>query len=157
VVCSGVKSILDAPRTLERLETLGVPIVGYRCSELPGFYTAKSGLAVPMAASLDDLCQLIEAHEALGLPGGIAVVQAPPPQHAMPRDQVDRLVADARAAARRAGIRGPAETPFLLRHMAESSGGATVEANCALVLANAALAGQLAARLAERCASPEKT
>jgi pseudouridine-5'-phosphate glycosidase len=157
VVCSGVKSILDAPRTLERLETLGVPIVGYRCSELPSFYTAKSDLALPMAASLDDLCQLIEAHEALGLPGGIVVVQPPPPEHAMARDQVDRLVADARTAARRAGIRGPAETPFLLRHMAENSGGATVEVNCALVLANAALAGQLAARLAERRASPEKT
>jgi pseudouridylate synthase len=147
VVCSGIKSILDAPRTLERLETLGVPIVGYRCAELPGFYSAETGLAVPMAQSLDELCRLIEAHEALGLPGGIAVVQPPPPQHAMPKSLVDRLVAQARAAARCAGVRGPAETPFMLRHMAENNP-ATVEVNCALALANADLAGRLAASLA---------
>jgi pseudouridylate synthase len=156
VVCSGIKSILDAPRTLERLETLGVPIVGYRCAELPGFYSAETGLAVPMAQSLDELCRLIEAHEALGLPGGIAVVQPPPPQHAMPKSLVDQLVAQARAAARRAGVRGPAETPFMLRHMAESSP-ATVEVNCALALANADLAGRLAASLAMRSDDSERT
>ena len=148
VVCSGIKSILDAPRTLERLETLGVPIVGYRCAEMPRFYSAESGLAVPMVNGIDDLCRLIEAQDALGLPGGIVVVQPPPPQHVMPRELVDRLVADARSAARRAGVRGAAETPFMLRHMAERSGGATVEVNCALALANAGLAGRLAAALA---------
>jgi pseudouridine-5'-phosphate glycosidase len=157
VVCSGIKSILDARRTLERLETLSVPVVGYRCAELPSFYSATSGLAVPMMESLDDLCRLIEAHEALGLTGGIAVVQPPPPQHAMAKHLVDRLVADARSAARRADVRGPAETPFMLRHMAESSGGATVEVNCALALANAELAGKLAACLARRGGNPERT
>jgi pseudouridylate synthase len=156
VVCSGIKSILDAPRTLERLETLGVPIVGYRCAELPAFYSAKSGLAVPMAEGIDYLRRLIEAHAALGLPGGIAVVQPPPPQHAMPRELVDRLVRDARAAARSAGVRGPAETPFMLRHMAESSP-ATVDVNCALALANADLAGRLAASLARRGGSPARS
>jgi pseudouridylate synthase len=156
VVCSGIKSILDAPRTLERLETLGVPIVGYRCAELPGFYSAETGLAVPMAQSLDELCRLIEAHEALGLSGGIAVVQPPPPQHAMSKNLVDQLVAQARAAARRAGVRGPAETPFMLRHMAESCP-ATVEVNCALALANADLAGRLAASLARRGDASERT
>jgi pseudouridine-5'-phosphate glycosidase len=150
VVCSGIKSILDAGRTLERLETLGVPVVGYRCTELPSFYSAESGLAVPAVDSLAALCRLIEAHDALGLPGGIVAVQPPPPSHAMARDRVERLVAAARAAAREAGIRGPAETPFMLRHMADHSGGATVEVNCALVLANAGLAGQLAAALAAR-------
>jgi pseudouridine-5'-phosphate glycosidase len=153
VVCSGIKSILDAPRTLERLETLGVPIVGYRCAELPSFYSAESGLTVPMVESIDDLCRLVEAHEALGLPGGIVVVQQPPPEHAMPRELVDRLVVDARQAARRAGVRGAAETPFMLRHMAEHSGGATVEVNGALALANADLAGRLAAALAKRHAN----
>ena len=153
VVCSGIKSILDAPRTLERLETLGVPIVGWRCAELPSFYSATSGLAVPAVDDLDDLCRLAEAHAALGLPGGMVVVQPPPPAHAMPAQEVERLVAGARAAARRAGIRGPAETPFLLRHMAERSEGATVEVNCALALANAALAGRLAAALAGRRAA----
>jgi pseudouridine-5'-phosphate glycosidase len=155
VVCSGVKSILDAARTLERLETLGVPVVGYRCTELPSFYSATSGLAVPGVESLDALCRLVEAHAALGLPGGIVVVQPPPPQHAMPREMVDRLVADARSAARRDGIRGGAETPFMLRAMAERSGGATVEVNCALALANAELAGRLAAALAGRQTQPD--
>ncbi len=150
VVSSGIKSILDAARTLERLETLGVPIAGYRCSELPGFYTAESGLPVPMVQSLEELCRLVEAHEALDLPSGIAVVQPPPSPHAMPRDQVERLVAQARSAVRRAGVRGAAETPFMLRHMADSSGGATVELNCALVLCNADLAARLAAMLARR-------
>jgi pseudouridine-5'-phosphate glycosidase len=150
VVCSGIKSILDAGRTLERLETLGVPVVGWRCAELPSFYSAESGLEVPRVESLDALCRLIEAHEALGLPGGIVVVQPPPPSHAMARDRVDQLVANARSAARRAGIRGPAETPFMLRHMADASEGATVEVNCALALANAGLAGRVAAALASR-------
>jgi pseudouridylate synthase len=150
VVCSGIKSILDAGRTMERLETLGIPIVGYRCAELPGFYTAGSGLAVPMIQDLARLCQMIEAHRALGLPGGIAVVQPPPAQHAMARDVVEGLVAAASTAARRAGVRGAAGTPFMLRHMAEASSGATVEVNCALALANAALAGRLAAMLAQR-------
>jgi pseudouridine-5'-phosphate glycosidase len=150
VVCSGIKSILDAPRTLERLETLGVPVVGFRCAELPSFYSAESGLAVPRVESIDALCRLVETHAALGLPGGIAVVQPPPAQHAMAREAVDRLVAQARVAARRAGVRGPAETPFMLGHMAESSAGATVEVNCALAVANAELGGRLAAALAAR-------
>jgi pseudouridylate synthase len=155
VVCSGVKSILDAPRTLERLETLGVPIVGWRCAELPSFYSAESGLAVPLMESMEALCCLVEAHAALGLPGGMVVVQPPPAQHAIPRELVDRLVAKARAAARERGVRGPDETPFLLRHMAESSDGATVEVNCALVTSNAELAGRLAAALAKRRAEPD--
>jgi pseudouridylate synthase len=147
VVCSGVKSILDQARTLERLETLGVPVVGYRCDELPGFYTAETGLPVPRLDGLDDLRRLHEAHQALGL-AGMVVVQPPPERHAMARVKVERLVEAARAAARARRIRGPAFTPFMLQHMAEHSQGATVRVNCALVLANASLAGALAAALA---------
>ena len=146
VVCSGVKSILDQARTLERLETLGVPVVGYRCDELPGFYTAETGLHVPRLDGLDDLRRLHEAHHALGL-SGMVVVQPPPEEHAMARVKVERLVEAARAAARARRIRGPAVTPFMLQHMAEHSQGATVRVNCALVLANARLAGALAAGL----------
>ena len=146
VVCSGVKSILDQARTLERLETLGVPVVGYRCDELPGFYTAETGLFVPRLDGLDDLRRLHELHHALGL-YGMVVVQPPPERHAMPRVKVERLVEAARAAARARRIRGPAFTPFMLQHMAEHSQGATVRVNCALVLANARLAGALAAAL----------
>jgi pseudouridylate synthase len=146
VVCSGIKSILDQARTLERLETLGVPVVGYRCDELPGFYTAETGLPVPRFDALDDLRRLYQVHQALGL-SGMVVAQAPPEQYAMARVKVERLVEAARAAARARRIRGPAFTPFMLQHMAEHSQGATVRVNCALVLANARLAGALAAAL----------
>ena len=148
VVCSGVKSILDQRRTLERLETLGVPVVGYRCDQLPGFYTAETGLPVPALDDLDGLCRLIASHRALGLPGGVVVVQPPPPEHAMARAAVEELVAAAEAAAAEGGIQGPGQSPFMLRHMAEHSQGATVRVNRALATANARLAGELAAALA---------
>jgi pseudouridylate synthase len=143
VVCSGVKSILDQARTLERLETLGVPVVGYRCDELPGFHTAETGLPVPRIDQLEDLHRLDAMHHALGL-SSLVVVQ-PPPAHAMPRVRVERLVEAARAAARARRVRGPAFTPFMLQHMAEHSQGATVRVNCALAVANARLAAELAA------------
>ncbi len=148
VVCSGVKSILDQRRTLERLETLGVAVVGWRCEELPGFYTAETGLRVPAIDDLSDLCRLIRSHQALGLPGGLVIVQPPPLEHAMTKTAVDELVAAAEAAATEADIRGPEQTPFMLSHMAEHSRGATVRVNTALVRANARLAGELAAALA---------
>jgi pseudouridylate synthase len=158
VVCSGIKSILDQARTLERLETLGVPVVGYRCDELPGFYTADTGLRVPRVDQLDDLRQLHEAHRALGLMG-MVVVQPPPERSAMPRATVERLVEGARVAARARRIRGPAYTPFMLHHMAEQSRGATVQLNCDLALANVRLAAALAVALADgrdlRAASKE--
>ena len=148
VVCSGVKSILDQRRTLERLETLGIPLIGYRCSELPGFYTAESGLGVRVIDDVEALCRLIRAHTTLGLPGALVVVQPPPPQHAMAKAAVDDLVAGARAAADQAKVAGPAQTPFMLAHMAEQSQGATVRVNRALAVANAGLAGEIARMLA---------
>jgi pseudouridylate synthase len=151
VVCSGVKSILDQRRTLERLESLGVPVVGYRCDELPGFYTAQSGIAVPAVAELDELCRLIEVHHALGLAGGVVVVQPPPAEVALAKRAVEWLVEAADAAAATAGVAGPAQTPFMLTHMAASSHGATVRVNRALARANADLAGAIAARMATRC------
>jgi pseudouridine-5'-phosphate glycosidase len=144
VVCSGVKSILDQARTLERLESLGVPVVGYRCDELPGFHTAETGLPVPRIDHLEELERLRAAHAALGL-SGLVVVQPPPREHAMARARIERLVEAARAAARARRVRGPAFTPFMLQHMAEHSQGATVRVNCALAVANARLAAELAA------------
>lgn len=154
VVCSGIKSILDPERTLERLESLGVPVVGYGCAELPGFYTAETGLAVPRIDDLGMLVELLRAQRALGLPAGTIIAQPPPPEWAMSRAAVDRLVASAADLATQAGLRGPAATPFLLQRMAELSGGATVRLNCELVLANARLAGQLAVALARADAPP---
>jgi pseudouridine-5'-phosphate glycosidase len=148
VVCCGVKSILDPARTLERLETLGVPVVGFGCEELPCFYYAKSGLGVPRIDDLETLCRVIRAERELGLPGGVVVAQPPPAEHAMAKAEIDRLVADARRAALEASIRGPAETPFMLRHMAKASGQTTVRLNAALAIANAQLAARLAVALA---------
>ena len=150
VVCCGVKSILDPARTLERLETLGVPVIGFGCDELPCFYAARSGLAVPRIDELDALCGVIQAQRALGLPSGTVVAQPPPGDLAMSRSEVDRLVAGARQALLEAAIRGPAETPFMLRHMAQASGGTTVRLNAALAIANAGLAARLAVALAAR-------
>jgi pseudouridylate synthase len=148
VVCSGVKSILDQRRTLERLETLGVPVIGWRCDELPGFYTAETGLEVPRIDDLSSLCRLIDTQRALGLPGALVVAQPPPPEHAMSKAVVEELVAAAGAAATAAGIHGPEQTPFMLSHMAEQSQGATVRVNRALASANACLAGEMAVALA---------
>jgi pseudouridine-5'-phosphate glycosidase len=150
VICSGIKSILDQGRTLERLESLGVPVIGYGCHELPGFYTAQTGLVVPAIDDIAALRQLCRAHETLGLPGGIVIVQPPPPEQAMPKAAVDRLVDGARQAAAHAGIHGADQTPFMLRHMASQSGGRTVEVNQALALANARLASRLAVALTQR-------
>jgi pseudouridine-5'-phosphate glycosidase len=148
VVCSGIKSILDQRRTLERLETLGVPVIGYRCRELPGFYTAATGLPVPSIDDVSGLCRLVRTHHALGLPGGLVVVQPPPLEDALSKAAVDQLVADAQAAAAAAGVDGPAQTPFMLARMAERSQGATVRVNQSLARANARLAGAIAATLA---------
>jgi len=148
VVCSGVKSILDQRRTLERLESLGVPVIGFRCAELPGFYTAESGLPIPEVDDHGQLRRLVETHLALGLPGGMVVVQPPPSEHALARAEVARLVEEARRAAEMTDISGPAQTPFMLRHMAQTSEGATVRVNHALALANARLAADLAVALA---------
>ena len=147
VVCSGVKSILDQRRTLERLETLGVPVVGYRCRELPGFYTARTGLPVPSIDDVSGLCRLVRAHDALGLQGGLVIVQPPPPEEALSKAAVDQLVEAAQAAATAAGVNGPEQTPFMLAHMAERSQGATVRVNGGLARANARLAGAIAAML----------
>lgn len=144
VVTSGAKSILDLPRTLERLETLGVTVIGYRCEELPGFYTAETGLAIPGVADFEQLVETARAHRALGLPGALLVAQPPPADLALGRAEVDDLVREARASARAAGVQGPAETPFLLAHMSRASGGATTGLNCALVTANTCLAARLA-------------
>jgi pseudouridylate synthase len=148
VVCSGVKSILDQRRTLERLETLGVPVIGYRCRELPGFYTAETGLPVPSIDDVSGLCRLVRAHYTLGLPGGLVVAQPPPPEDALSKAAVDQLAVAALAAAAAAGVEGPAQTPFMLAHMAERSQGATVRVNRSLARANARLAGAIAATLA---------
>jgi pseudouridine-5'-phosphate glycosidase len=149
VVCAGAKSILDLPATLERLETLGVPVVGYRTRELPGFFSVHTGLM--LTASLDTPAQIADAwraHRAMGCRGAMLVVQPPPADVALPEDVVDQATVAALAAASAAGVRGGAVTPFLLADIQQRTAGRSVTANLALLEQNAVLAGQIAVALA---------
>jgi pseudouridine-5'-phosphate glycosidase len=148
VVCAGVKSILDVPATLERLETLSVTVVGYRTTTFPGFYVADSGSTIDW--SVDDPAQaaaVFAARRAL-VPGAVVVANPLSPEEELDRGLHDRVIADALAAADAAGVRGKAVTPFVLDHLHRASNGATLEVNVRLVLRNAELAGQIAAALA---------
>jgi pseudouridine-5'-phosphate glycosidase len=149
VVCAGAKSILDLPATLERLETLGVPVVGYRTRELPGFFTTTTGL--PLPATAPDVATVVaawRAHRALGRPGAMLVVQPPPAHTALAADLVETATREALAQAAAAGVRGGAVTPFLLGEVERRTQGRSVQANLALLEANAALATALAVALA---------
>lgn len=154
VVCAGAKSVLDLPATVERLETLAVGVVGYRTTEFPGFFFGSTGL--PLGDSADeigDVVRIWEAHRRLGLPGALLVVQPPPPAAALNRDEVEDATARALDEARRGGVRGSAMTPFLLSALERLTAGRTLDANLALLEANARLAGEIAAALAERGSS----
>jgi pseudouridine-5'-phosphate glycosidase len=151
VVCAGAKSILDLPATLERLETLGVPVVGYRTAELPGFFTASTGLPLPAVAhDVATVAAAWRAHVALGRPGAMLVVQPPPPQAALPAEVVEAATREALARAAAEGVRGGAVTPFLLGEVERRTHGQSVRANLALLEANAALAAALAVAVAPR-------
>lgn len=150
VISAGVKSILDQARTMEMLESLGIPVIGYRCRELPAFYTAESGIEIPGVDDLDQLARVIGNHRALGLPSGVFIVTPPPAHYALSGEETARLVNAARDAAERENVRGAAQTPFMLRHMAIASEGRTVTLNVQLATANASLAAGLATRLASQ-------
>jgi pseudouridine-5'-phosphate glycosidase len=145
VVCAGAKSILDLPATWERLETLGVPVVGYRTRELPGFFAAETGIALDTTAhSPADVAAIFVAHRSLGRQQALVVVQPPPAAFALDRRHVDDVVAQALEAARREGVTGAGTTPFLLAAVTRLTNGSSLEANLALLEQNAALAGKIA-------------
>lgn len=149
VVCAGAKSILDLPATLERLETHGVTVIGYRTTEFPGFFTATTGLPVPSSAdSASEIARAFRAARAIGRLGAILVVQPPPPRSALDGAMVERAVDAALAEAESAGVRGGAVTPFLLAAVERATGGRSLAANLALLEANARLAGEISAALA---------
>lgn len=150
VVCAGAKAILDLPATVERLETLGVTVVGYGTDEFPGFFTARTGLPVgAVAEHPGQVARVLAAQRALARSGAVLVVQPPPPAHALDAAVVEEAVRSATGAARERGIRGPAVTPFLLAAVERATGGASVAANLALLEANAALAAAIAVAVAE--------
>jgi pseudouridine-5'-phosphate glycosidase len=144
VVCAGAKSVLDLPRTLEILETFGVPVVGYRTDEFPAFYLLSSG--EPVSARVEtprQAAELFAAHRALG-GAGVVLAQLIAEDVALSADEFDAALAEAERAAEAKGVRGPALTPFLLTRLAEITGGRSLRANRALIVANAALAAEVA-------------
>ena len=148
-VSSGAKSILDLPRTMEVLETQGVPVLGYRTDRLPAFHSRDSGL--PVDAALEGpqaAARVARAHWALGL-GGLMVCNPVPEEAAIPADEVAAWVDAALAAAEQDGIAGKEVTPYLLRHIASVSGGRSLAANKALLIDNARVGGEIAVALAE--------
>ncbi len=145
VVCAGCKSILDLPLTLEYLETRGVPVIGYGTSELPAFYTDKSGLSVDYRLDTpDDIADAFAAKRALGLKGGMLVANPIPAEYAMNPNDINNTIENAIKDAERLGIRGKALTPYLLARIQELTGGRSLEANIHLVLNNARLGAKIA-------------
>jgi len=149
VVCAGAKAVLDLARTVERLETLGVPVLGYHTSSFPAFYRRDSGLPVDRAYdSLGDLARAIRVHYELGGPTGVVVANPIPLEHEMPEELYRRSLAAALEAAAAAGVRGRAVTPFLLERLRALTEGRSVFSNLALLKHNARVAGELAVALA---------
>jgi pseudouridine-5'-phosphate glycosidase len=149
VVCSGVKSILDVPATLDALETRGVAVVGYRTDTFPAFTTASSGL--PLDARVDspaEAARLIRSHRDLELPGAVVLAQPVDDRNALDRDEMERALSEGLALAQARGVAGKAVTPFLLDHLRKATGGRSLVANRVLIVANARLAGEVAASLA---------
>ncbi len=150
VVCAGAKSILDLPRTVEWLETFGVPLLGYQTDELPAFFVRTSGLPVQRRVdAAEDAAALIYAHWALGLESGVLVAVPAPEAEAAAVSDTEAAIEAALRAAEVEGVCGKALTPFLLGKVAELTGGASVKANLALLKNNAAVAAQIAVALAK--------
>jgi pseudouridine-5'-phosphate glycosidase len=147
VVSSGPKAILDLPATAEALESLGVPVIGYRTSELPAFFTEGSGVQLAhRVEGPEEAAALLRLHwTALGRGEGVLLAVAPP--EPLPRAEVERAVVEALAAAGRAGVSGPAVTPWLLSAVAEATGGRSLRVNLALLERNATVAGDVAVSL----------
>ena len=151
VVCAGAKSILDLPATLEVLETMGVAVLGYQTDDFPAFYSASSGLPVNVRVeSAQDVVRIARAQWQMGLESALLVVQPPPAEAALAEEQVEEAISAALAEAEQNHIRGAAVTPFLLERVSRLSGGASLQANLALLENNARLAARIAVALQPR-------
>jgi pseudouridine-5'-phosphate glycosidase len=151
VVCAGAKSILDLPKTLEVLETGGVPVVGVGTDEFPAFFTRTSGLPVDHRVDTAvELAALVAAHRRLGMRGVILVANPIPAADALDPADIDARIADAVADAERAGVTRKQVTPYLLARINELTDGRSLVANIALIRNNARLAAELAVELAAR-------
>ncbi len=145
VVCAGAKAILDLPATLEYLESMGVPVVGYQTHEFPAFYSRESGLGVSVRLdSPKEIADFAKAHWELGMKSAILVTNPIPEINAIPKSEMDPIIARASAEAIKQGIHGQKLTPFLLNRIRELTKGKSLKANLALLLNNALLAAEIA-------------
>ncbi|MCB1428195.1 MAG: pseudouridine-5'-phosphate glycosidase [Nitratireductor sp.] len=148
-VCAGAKAILDIAKTLEVLETEGVPVIGYQTDELPAFWSRQSGIAAPLR--LDTAAQIAglwQTRKAIGQDGGLLIANPVPPADEIPASEMRRHIEDAVADAENDGVSGKAVTPYLLSRILELTGGRSLDANIALIRNNARLAGEIAVALA---------
>ncbi|MBI4492915.1 MAG: pseudouridine-5'-phosphate glycosidase [Chloroflexi bacterium] len=152
VVCAGAKMILDLERTLEVLETLGVPVLGFQTDDLPAFYARQSGLRVSTRVeTAEQAARTARVHWSLPGSGGLVLAVPIPEAWALPREALSEAIDRAIEEARRQQVRGAALTPFLLRAIAQVTGGRSVEANAALLRRNASVAAQVAVALSKQC------
>ena len=144
VVCAGAKAILDLPLTLEYLETMGVPVLGYKTDELPAFYTAHSGLKVDykLENAKEAALAMFEKEEN-GLTGGILITNPIPEEYSMDKKIIDDAIEKALQMMKEQGVKGKETTPFLLKTIVELTGGDSLESNIKLVLNNAAVGSEI--------------
>jgi pseudouridine-5'-phosphate glycosidase len=145
VICAGAKSILDLPRTLEYLETKGVPVIGYQTDELPAFFTRKSGCKLNLRLdNVRDIARLIYNKEQLGLKGGVLVTNPIPERDSMDKEYIDSVIEAAIKESKEKSIHGKNVTPFLLKTIVEKTGGKSLQANLNLVYNNARVGAKIA-------------
>ncbi|GAB4401729.1 MAG: pseudouridine-5'-phosphate glycosidase [Anaerolineales bacterium] len=145
VVCAGAKAILDLPATLEYLETMGVPVVGYQTDEFPAFYSRESGLNVSTRLdSPKEIAEFAKAHWSMGLRSAVLVTNPVPETESIPKSEMEPIIAKASVEAMEKEIHGQALTPFLLGRISELTKGKSLNTNLALLLNNARLAGEIA-------------
>ena len=150
VVCAGAKMILDIGLTLEYLETMGVPVLGYNTDQFPAFYCRKSGFGVDYTAkSAAEIAKIARTKWDLGLAGGMLIGNPVPEEYALDFDEMSAVIDKALAAAKEDGVRGKNITPYLLAHIVEYTGGRSLATNIQLACNNARLAAQVAVELAK--------
>jgi pseudouridine-5'-phosphate glycosidase len=148
VVCAGAKALLDLPKTLEYLETRGVPVIGYCTDEFPAFWSRSSGLRAPLRLdSSAEIARLLELKWSLGLEGGAVIANPIDGSAEIPRAEMSGYIDAAVAEAAKRGVTGKAVTPYILARLVEITGGRSLRANIALVQSNARLAADLASAL----------
>lgn len=150
VICAGAKAILDLPRTMEYLETKGVPVVGYKTDYLPAFYTAESDIPLNLRAdSVEEIAKLMKTKENLGLKGGILIANPIPEEDSLSANYINDIISKAIEKSKENKIAGKDVTPFLLAEIVDKTKGKSLEANLALVYNNALVGSKIAKAYAQ--------